>query len=65
MARPLSMDDPLIPATKLRKIVGDISDMTLWRWSKHRGFPSPTKIGRRRYWRQSEVTAWVEQHRQA
>ena len=39
---------------------GDISDMTLWRWIKERNFPKPAYIGRRRYWKESEVIGWLD-----
>jgi predicted DNA-binding transcriptional regulator AlpA len=37
-----------------------ISDMTLWRWQRHKrlGFPNPTRINTRKYWLLSDLTAW-------
>jgi predicted DNA-binding transcriptional regulator AlpA len=37
---------------------GDISEMTLWRWMKNDGFPSPRWIHNRRYWVEVECDAW-------
>jgi predicted DNA-binding transcriptional regulator AlpA len=34
--------------------------MTLWRWIAQRNFPSPIYIARRRYWKESDVLAWLE-----
>ncbi|EYD71488.1 hypothetical protein Rumeso_05011 [Rubellimicrobium mesophilum DSM 19309] len=36
--------------------------MTLWRWLNEpaMGFPRPTYIARRRYWRETDVIAWLE-----
>lgn len=54
-------DDALIPAKTTRSLCGDISDMTLWRWlnSNKLDFPEPIRINGRRYWRRSEVKAWL------
>jgi predicted DNA-binding transcriptional regulator AlpA len=43
--------------------VGGISLMTLWWLIKFRGFPAPDiQLGqRRRFWKLSTVTGWVEQ----
>jgi len=53
----------LIPASKVRQSLGNVSDMTLWRWIhdpaySHLKFPPPIVISKRRYWKQSEITAW-------
>ena len=49
-----------IQAAAVRALCGDISDMTLWRWIDKRDFPKPTYIARRRFWRESDVLAWLE-----
>lgn len=51
-----------INAQETRALCGGISDMTLWRWmnSADLDFPRPSYIGRRRYWREAEVIAWLE-----
>jgi predicted DNA-binding transcriptional regulator AlpA len=51
--------DPLVSTSKVRKVCGDVSDMTLWRWLQAGAFPKPTYIGRRRFWRASAVEAWL------
>jgi len=52
----------LICAAPLRKLLGGISDMTLWRWldRKDLNFPRPIMISKRRYWKQSEIDIWLE-----
>lgn len=57
------MDSNLISAVSVRKICGGISDMSLWRWlhDPQLGFPQPILIQRRRYWREAEVQAWIDQ----
>lgn len=57
------MEQKLIPASTVRTICGGVSDMTLWRWLKDPdlAFPAPVYITKRRYWRESDVTAWIEQ----
>lgn len=54
------MTDKRIAAPEVRAICGNISDMTLWRWLNERDFPKPTYIGRRRYWRETELSAWLD-----
>lgn len=50
----------LISASQIREIFG-ITDMTVWRWVHDEGldFPKPIYIGRRRYWRESDVMEWI------
>jgi len=52
----------LITASAVRRLCGGISDMTLWRWLNvsESKFPSPIYIGARRYWREAEVVAWLD-----
>jgi len=52
----------LIGAAPLRELLGDISDMTLWRWlgRSDLNFPQPIVISRRRYWRKSDIDGWLE-----
>lgn len=53
--------DRLIGANDVRARLGGISDMTLWRWldSPEVGFPRPIYVRRRRFWRESDLAAWV------
>jgi len=46
-----------LTATQVRQRFGGISDMTLWRWmhDERVGFPRPTVINRRRYFRESDI----------
>jgi predicted DNA-binding transcriptional regulator AlpA len=37
-------------ARQVRARYDDISDMTLWRWIQHKGFPEPEYINGHRYW---------------
>lgn len=56
------MTDKRIPARDVRDICGGVSDMTLWRWLNDPAlnFPKPIYIGRRRYWREADVSAWLD-----
>jgi len=51
----------LISAKAVRELLGNISAMTLWRWTRRRalGFPRPIYIGRRRFWREADILAWL------
>lgn len=56
--------EKFIPSAKVRQIFGGISDMSLWRWRKERGFPSPLRIGGRCYFDIQEVLNWADSNRQ-
>ena len=45
----------------------NISNMSLWRWLEDDSlnFPTPTYIKNRRYWRQSDIEAWLERQPKA
>lgn len=51
-----------IASSPVRELCGGISDMTLWRWlnNPELGFPKPTYIVGRRYWREADIIAWLE-----
>jgi predicted DNA-binding transcriptional regulator AlpA len=55
-------DDALLPSAAVRRDLGDVSEATLRRWVG-RGFPQPVRIGRRAFWRRSDVQRWVAQRR--
>lgn len=56
------MEHKRISAATVRQLCGGISDMTLWRWenSADLNFPKPVYIARRRYWRETEILAWLD-----
>lgn len=52
------------PSERLLKIadildIVPISRVTVWEWTRTGKFPAPIKLGRRNYWRQSEVFEWL------
>lgn len=65
LSREIPQPDKRIQAAPVRALCGDISDMTLWRWINERDFPTPTYIGRRRYWRESDVLTWLDKQAQS
>jgi predicted DNA-binding transcriptional regulator AlpA len=48
----------LIRSSTVKAMFDGISDMTLWRWIKQRGFPAPTKLHGRNYWNPEEIEQW-------
>ena len=54
------MTEKRIQAAAVRDLCGNVSDMTLWRWLNERDFPKPAYIGKRRYWREADVIAWLD-----
>ena len=55
------LENRLMTANEVRELFGGISDMTVWRWlqSEQLGFPKPIHIQRRRFWRASDIEAFV------
>lgn len=51
-----------IASSKVRDLCGGVSDMTLWRWlnDPSLNFPKPIYIGRRRYWKEVDILAWLD-----
>ena len=56
------MTQKLISASAVRDALGGVSDMTLWRWLDDPAmmFPRPVYIGRRRFWRETDIEQWVD-----
>jgi predicted DNA-binding transcriptional regulator AlpA len=53
--------DPALDGTACRAYVGNICEMTRWRWEREREFPPPDiVIGRRNFWRRSTLDAWLD-----
>lgn len=48
-----------LPTGAVRTRYG-VSDMSLWRWLRNEalGFPHPTVINKRRYWKLADLEAW-------
>lgn len=67
MAEQPEIEGALIPARTVRTLCGDISDTSLWRWlnNDRLGFPKPTVIQKRRYWREREIRTWLERQGEA
>lgn len=51
-----------LPSGAIREICGGVSKTTLHRWLNRPelGFPRPITIGKRNYWREAEVLAWLD-----
>lgn len=52
----------LIPAKAVRELLGGICDFTLYRWLRREALelPRPVYLGRRRYWREADLIAWLD-----
>ncbi len=56
----------LLNSAGVRTMCGDISDMTLFRWTRDLGFPGPDLvISRRKLWRRSTVEKWLRAQERA
>jgi len=52
--------DALLTSKQIKSLVGDPSDMTLWRWIRDKKFPAPArKFNGRRFWRAGDVRQWM------
>ncbi|WP_222930808.1 helix-turn-helix transcriptional regulator, partial [Allochromatium palmeri] len=49
-----------LPSTEARRLAGNVSDMTLWRWVNLGIIPRPLKIRNRNYWRRGQFLAALE-----
>lgn len=56
-----------IPVTPVLALCGGVSRMTLHRWLNNPdlNFPRPAYVNNRRYWRRSEIVAWLESREEA
>lgn len=50
----------LIQAHELRALLGNVSDMWLFRRLREGDFPKPIMISKRRFWRRDEIAAYIE-----
>lgn len=58
---PTHSDDVLVPSSAVRKKLGNVSDMTLWRRLKYDpSFPRPKVMAGRRYWWASTIDEYIE-----
>ena len=58
-------DEALITGSRLRELLGDCSEMHIWRLLNKRelqplAFPKPFKINGRNYWRLGAIRRWFE-----
>ena len=53
-------DDDFLNGKALAELLG-ISPMTLYRWEQDErlGFPKPSRVYDRKFWRRSEIFAWM------
>ena len=49
--------ETLIAQPDLRRMLGNVSDMTIWRWRRSGLLPNPMVINRRNYYRESDIVA--------
>ena len=55
-------DERLITSATVRKLCGDVSAMTIWRWQKERGFLRPyAVIGQRNFWKLQQIRNWIDE----
>ena len=56
------MTQKRIQAAAVRDLCGNVSDMWVWRKlnDPQSGFPKPQYIGRRRFWREADIIAWLD-----
>lgn len=54
--------DTIVRRKTVKEMVGGISDSTLDRWIKTRGFPKPVPLGESTSlgWAKSEICAWIQ-----
>lgn len=56
------MGERILRFPELKKKLGGVSTVTVWRWEKEGNFPKRIKLGgNARGWIESEVDRWIEQ----
>ena len=50
-------DDALVKSADVRMLLGNISEMTEWRWRRENILPKPISIRRRNYYRVGDIRA--------
>lgn len=50
-------NDALVTQPQLKRIAGNVSDMTIWRWRRAGLLPEPTSIRGRNYWPVRDIRA--------
>lgn len=57
----------LLPSREVKKRLGDVSDMTIWRWLRdpELKFPVPVVISKRKYWPAAEIEDFIARRRAA
>jgi predicted DNA-binding transcriptional regulator AlpA len=58
LPNPEGVTPRLLTRRLLRQLV-PVSDMTIWRWERDRGFPKHISIYGRNYWILGEVEQWL------
>ena len=51
------LNNPLLSSRTVKANFDGISDITIWRWVRDNKLPKPIKIGRRNFWRKSDIDA--------
>jgi predicted DNA-binding transcriptional regulator AlpA len=51
--------DDYISASKLRRKMGGITAVTLWRWRQRDDFPRPVVINHRNYFSAAAIATWI------
>lgn len=56
------MGDRILRFPELRKKIGGVSNVTVWRWERDGHFPKRIRLGGNSAgWLESEVDMWIEQ----
>ena len=57
------LDDDLVPDSVSRRLLGNVSRMTFWRWQKSAGFPPAVLISNRNYRKAGQLRQFLDKHR--
>lgn len=54
------METDLIRLPEVRRMVGEVSESTVYKWTHRRGFPKPGRLGGRvSVWHRADVQRWI------
>jgi excisionase family DNA binding protein len=54
------MEEKLLSVMELAEKLGNVARSTIYEWMQSGKIPSPVHIGRRIFWRLSEINEWIK-----
>ena len=57
----MQMESNVIRLPEVRRMIGGVSESTVYKWVAHRGFPRPGRLGGRvSVWNRRDIQRWID-----